>query len=78
MESLTRREIVPAYPAPPGVTANFVNPDFIGTRLIIVCAVFSFLTVVCVVLRLYVRLRITKAFGIDDCKQPTRPCVPSN
>ncbi|KAI9848471.1 MAG: hypothetical protein M1838_000515 [Thelocarpon superellum] len=67
MEDLTKRAFVPALPPPPGVTSNLEDPEFCGMRLFVICGVFTGLILICTVLRLYTRLRITNAFGIDDC-----------
>ncbi len=40
--------------------------DYNGNQLVIVATVFLILTYVALGLRIFVRLRITKAFAVDD------------
>ncbi|KAF1936522.1 hypothetical protein EJ02DRAFT_82359 [Clathrospora elynae] len=61
MVRLPPTEIILAWPSP-----NYVNPVTRGPALIIVNAVFSFLVVVTVGLRLYTRLVLRRWFGLDD------------
>lgn len=56
----------PAAPPPPGITPNFVNPDYIGGRVIIIVAVFLGIALACFFIRMFTRIRITRGFGADD------------
>ncbi|PVH68619.1 hypothetical protein DL98DRAFT_375249, partial [Cadophora sp. DSE1049] len=58
--------IVGTLPPPPGVTPNFVNPEYIGHQVVVVNGIFLFLSTVVVVLRMYSRLYITSSAGIED------------
>ncbi|KIX10632.1 uncharacterized protein Z518_01716 [Rhinocladiella mackenziei CBS 650.93] len=58
-------------PAPPSVIAswpmpNYVNPETRGPALGYVCIIFSALGIVAVIARLYSRLYMTRAPGLDD------------
>jgi len=53
---------------PPGHESNFVNPESISYQLITVISVMTALVVLSTAGRVYTRLRITKSFGLDDCK----------
>lgn len=60
--------VVPALAPPPGVTPNFIDPpsrEDLGKGF-----VYAFLPImVCfVTLRMYTRARISRTFGLDDCK----------
>lgn len=47
--------------------ANYVNPTHVrGPELIIIAGIFFPLAVLMVILRVFTRIRISKAFGIDD------------
>lgn len=57
---------VPALAPPPGVVPNFVNPESLAPLCRIVIALTLPLMVVFLALRMYVRLRISRAMGADD------------
>ncbi|KAI9681320.1 MAG: hypothetical protein M1817_002603 [Caeruleum heppii] len=59
-------EIIGASPPPPGVTANFVNGEWNGLKLDVICIVFLILTNIVVALRIYTRWAIVKSMGPDD------------
>ena len=58
---------LPAAAPPLGVTPNFVDPESCGNAVIVVLTVFSALTTLVVVLRMYTRMCISKSVGWDDC-----------
>lgn len=60
-------ELIPAWPAPPGFTSNFKNPEGIGHRFVGVAITFLPLTVIVLALRLYTQIVILRKLGIDDC-----------
>lgn len=62
----------PGIPPPPGVTSNFVNPESCAHIPRIVIAISIPIMTICVLMRLYTRLFVTRTFGIDDCK--CQPC----
>lgn len=68
--------VVPAMPPPPGIVPNFENPDSRGDEIVNVYAVFLSIAFVFIVLRMYTRVAITRAVGLDDCKPPPRPLSP--
>ncbi|KAI3343369.1 hypothetical protein F4824DRAFT_485113 [Ustulina deusta] len=51
---------------PPGQTSNFTNPESRSYQLIVLISVLSALVVLSISLRIYTRLRSTRAFGTDD------------
>lgn len=58
-----------SIPPPPGVEPNFIDPYDHMTENIALHTVLLTLTTLAVGMRLYTRLRITKAkLGVDDCK----------
>lgn len=61
-------DTTPAVQPPPGETSNFVDPVSRCDQIIILIAMASALVVLFVLLRIYTRLRVTHAFGADDCK----------
>ncbi|KAK5065307.1 hypothetical protein LTR84_001145 [Exophiala bonariae] len=63
--------ILTPFSAPPEViaswpTPNFVNPDDRGPALVYVCIIFTVIGVLLVAARIYSRLFITRAPGVDD------------
>lgn len=65
--TVRRQAIVGTLPPPPGVTPNFVNPEYIGHQVVVVNGIFLFLATVVVVLRMYSRLYLISSAGIEDC-----------
>ena len=59
---------IPALAPPQGVRPNFVNPPSREHELIILEGIFVPLMLLFVSMRLFVRARITKKWGWDDCK----------
>ncbi|OCL10074.1 hypothetical protein AOQ84DRAFT_290010, partial [Glonium stellatum] len=57
----------PALAPPPGVVPNFVNPQSRADQTRIVICVTLPIMVILLALRIYTRLRKTRAFGADDC-----------
>lgn len=58
----------PAATPPTGVTPNFLDPPSKGTEIEILDGVFTGLMLLAVLVRLFVRARITKQWGWDDRK----------
>ncbi|KAL8648494.1 MAG: hypothetical protein Q9226_005971 [Calogaya cf. arnoldii] len=54
------------FPAPPGVTPNFVNPTVRTCGMIPLICVFLTLSTVSLVLRLYTKVRIIRVWGLED------------
>lgn len=63
-------ESFPALSPPPGVTSNFIDPPSRKLNLIVLESVFVPLMLQAVLVRIYVRGRITKRWEWDDCKRP--------
>ena len=59
---------LPAASPPPGVRPNFEDPPSYKPSIIALEAVFMTLMGLAVAIRIFVRTRITKAWGWDDCK----------
>ncbi|KAK8033506.1 hypothetical protein PG991_002904 [Apiospora marii] len=59
-------DTTPAREPPLGQESNLVDPESISYQLVIVIAVMSALMVLLVGSRTYVRLRVTRSFGLDD------------
>lgn len=57
---------ISALPPPPGVTANFVNPASRRPQIIAIAIIFPVLAFIAIALRLYTRLFVSRAFGLDD------------
>lgn len=58
---------IPALAPPPGVIPNFDNPTSSSSICLVVIAVTLPLMIAFLALRAYVRLRIARALGTDDC-----------
>ncbi|KAL2291411.1 hypothetical protein FJTKL_12815 [Diaporthe vaccinii] len=56
----------PAATPPAGVTSNFVDPPLKGREIAILDGVFTGLMLLAVLVRIFVRARITKQWGWDD------------
>jgi len=61
-------DIIGALPPPPGVTPNFVDPDYNGLQIIISGIIFSILAISFLVARMYAKYYLLKQFNYDDCK----------
>jgi len=59
-------DIICALPPPPGVVANFVDPAYNGTQIIIAAIVVPIITIPFLVARLYVKSSLIKQFHCDD------------
>jgi hypothetical protein len=57
---------LPSGRPPPGVTPNFVDPPSYASEIRILEGVFVSLMLAAVLVRVYVRLRLVKAWGWDD------------
>lgn len=60
-------EDIPALQPPPGVQSNFVDPPSLVPSAIVVESIFFPLMILAVLTRLFVRAKITKGWGWDDC-----------
>jgi hypothetical protein len=56
---------IPARPAPPGYV-SFVNPEYVGYKLVIVSTVCAGLSTIFVLLRLWARRMLVWSIGWDD------------
>ena len=63
-------QITPAMPPPPGKTSNFVNPEYQGTKFIVVNCIFLPMAVVALAVRTWTRVFIVRNFRSDDCMCP--------
>lgn len=61
-------DTTPARDPPPGQESNLIDPDSLSYQLVIVIVVSSALMLLLFASRLYVRLKVTRSFGMDDCK----------
>ncbi|KAM0795823.1 hypothetical protein BDR22DRAFT_919339 [Usnea florida] len=66
MSASTTPALVPVASPPPGKQSNFVNPQTSMKRAIALHTICLFLVTVCVAIRLYTRLFITRKLGMDD------------
>ena len=57
-----------AFPAPPGIVPNFVNPPDHTRDFITLHTICLFFATFAVGVRLFSRARITRNLGWDDCK----------
>jgi hypothetical protein len=57
---------VPAFPPPPGITANFVNPPSTAWQLYAYSFPFTGAATLFVALRLYARACVLRFLGLDD------------
>lgn len=64
---------IPAMSPPPGQTSNFVDPEYQGTKFIVVNAVFLPLAVIALVVRTWTRVFIVRNFCSDDCMHAPHP-----
>ncbi len=60
---------LPVAPPPPGIISNFIDPPTRVPVIIGLEAVFLTLMLLTVAMRIYVRMRVTKIWGFEDCKQ---------
>ncbi|KAJ5279283.1 hypothetical protein N7478_004655 [Penicillium angulare] len=58
--------IVPALPPPAGQTSNFVNPDYNGTKFLVVNCIFLPLAIIGLGVRIWTRLFVVRSFRADD------------
>ncbi|KAL4925961.1 uncharacterized protein BDV17DRAFT_163177 [Aspergillus undulatus] len=64
--STSDSEIIGALPPPPGVTPNFVNPEYEGDRFVIVNVIFLIISFSSLAIRLWTRTFIARGFRWDD------------
>jgi hypothetical protein len=67
----TDSSTVGAYPSPPGVVPNFMNPESIASRVVLAAALSPVFTIPIVLLRLYTSHFIIKCWHLDDCRSPS-------
>lgn len=60
--------ITPAGSPPAGQTSNFINPDSVGTKFLVVNCVFLPLAVIALAVRTWTRLFVVRSFRSDDCE----------
>lgn len=60
-------QIIPAMSPPPGKISNFVDPEYQGTKFIVVNCVFLPLAVLALAVRTWTRVCIVRNFQADDC-----------
>ena len=60
--------VVGGLPPPPGVTPNFVNPYSIQRYIILTAVIGLILTTLCVCMRIYIKARVVRSLGWDDCE----------
>lgn len=65
---VSRQQRVPAIDPPPGVIPNFVNPESRMQGLIVTAICFTVIAGICVCLRMYTRMFLTRSVGWDDCE----------
>ncbi|KAJ5803087.1 uncharacterized protein N7503_005537 [Penicillium pulvis] len=58
--------IIPAGSPPAGQTSNFINPDYVGTKFLVVNCVFLPLAVIALGVRTWTRLFVVRSFRADD------------
>ncbi|KAJ6005752.1 hypothetical protein N7451_003696 [Penicillium sp. IBT 35674x] len=58
--------ITPAGSPPAGQTSNFINPDYVGTKFLVVNCVFLPLAVIALAVRTWTRLFVVRSFRADD------------
>jgi hypothetical protein len=61
-------DVIGAWPPPPGVVPNFINPESVGYRLIVAAIMCPAIALVFLLLRLYTKLCILKKLLLDDYK----------
>lgn len=61
---------LPSVSPPLGVTPNFVDPPSKAGVLVALHSTFLPLMIIAVIIRMFVRTRITRQVGWDDCELP--------
>lgn len=59
---------LPFHPPPPGITANYVNPESQGGLLVGIGLTFLSLTICLVAMRLYTKVFIARRWDLEDGK----------
>ena len=67
-ESVPSLDEIPAAPPPPGVIPNFINPKNQESAMNATLIICLSIATVCVWLRVYTKLMISKSHGYDDCE----------
>ena len=57
----------PAGTPPPGMKPNFVDPPSLFTPIIVTLALTLFISTSALAMRIYTKLRIIKAWHLEDC-----------
>ncbi|CAF9904527.1 MAG: hypothetical protein GOMPHAMPRED_002869 [Gomphillus americanus] len=57
----------PAAPAPSGITSNFVDPPSNGVAGLIAALISLGIATIMLVIRIFTKLYIIKAWNIEDC-----------
>ncbi len=65
---VSRQQRVPAFDPPPGVAPNFNNPESRMQGLVVTAVCFTVIAGICVCLRMYTRIFLTRSVGWDDCE----------
>ena len=61
-------ENLPALPPPAGVDSNFINPPSKAHDIYVLEGIFLTLMLLTVAMRIYVRSKVLKEWGWDDCE----------
>lgn len=64
---LQERQKGPPSLAPPGVVPNYINPSSLAYQVIVTSMVLIVFSITFVVVRLLVKWRVVKKWGLDDC-----------
>jgi hypothetical protein len=62
----------PVGKPPPGTVPNFINPPSKGDALVALDGIFVSFMLVAVLIRIYVRVRLVKVWGWDDCEYTSK------
>ncbi|KAF2870128.1 hypothetical protein BDV95DRAFT_608145 [Massariosphaeria phaeospora] len=57
---------LPVRPTPPGVTANFDHPEFLGLSVLVTAGICLPLVLLFAAVRLYVRIAVSKGWKLED------------
>lgn len=61
-------DVTPVRPPPEGVESNMDDPESKAWQMEIIVGVMISIVVISMLLRTYCRLKISRKFGIEDCK----------
>lgn len=59
---------LPALPAPPGVTHNYINPSDLKTNFYIDLVICLTISSLAVCMRMWTKARLIRKVGREDCK----------